>query len=227
MSICVVDQRRPYERAMVCQACRDWLDRMLAEIADLWAQLPDELEPGAGGLEPRVSGSHEAPLPLRIGPLDLTMPARQGSRGPMVRGVLGLDDDQVGDLSVATELETWARDWHGTIRCGDQVPPATVAALVTWLRVWLETACDEHPGIDEFAADMARIAGRLRAVLGQTSDRKRIGTCPVTTDGRTCGATLTADPWIDIIECPRCSSRWDRAQWEQLGSTIRAAREAA
>jgi hypothetical protein len=223
--LCVVDQYRTYEREHVCQACRHRLDALLTEIGDLAAMLPDQLEPGVSG-EPRVSGTREAPLPLRADVLDLTLPANQGSRGPMVRGALGLDPDQVGDLSVATELDTWARDWLNTGAPG-RLPVPTVPSLIGWLRIRLEWACDEHERVGEFAEDVGDMVRRLRRAVGQVGDRKRVGRCPVTDDeGRSCGATLTADPWIDIIECPRCSTRWDRAQWGYLGSIIRTAEAA-
>ena len=128
--LCVIDQRRQYERAAVCNGCRLWLDRTLVEIVELYALLPDavgttdpintgewvdergvkHLDPVALrlpsgtisklGSGPRVSGSREAPLPLRVDPLDLMMPARVAA----VHDVLG---DQIGQISVASALEIW------------------------------------------------------------------------------------------------------------------------
>lgn len=165
---CVACQRRPYDRAQVCQPCRRGLDGLLVDVLDLWVQLPDELVPGASGGE-HVSGSREAPLPLRVDVLDLVLPANLGSREPMTRGVLGLDPDQVGDLSVATELHTWARDWAQERT--ERAPEPYVASMVTWLRLRVEWACDAHPAVDEFAAGMRDLAGRMRGVLGQAPER--------------------------------------------------------
>lgn len=72
---CVICQRRRYERANVCDPDRSWLPKVLTEIVELYALLPANLMPGQAQGQ-RVSGSREAPLPLRVDPLDLGMPAR-------------------------------------------------------------------------------------------------------------------------------------------------------
>jgi len=229
--LCVVDQRRQYERAQVCGGCRLWLDRTLVEIVELYALLPANLLPGQAHGQ-RVSGSREAPLPLRVDPLDLMMPARTSTvheppctctefRRPECRhGYPHLD--QVGSQGVATVLDSWAQDWQTSIRCGDYLPAPTVVELSRWLRLWLTEACDTHPAVDEFAAEMRRLRGGLAAVVGVKSDRVYVGPCPITDDKGTCGAALTADPYLDIIRCPRCDTMWSRDKWLWLGMTIRA-----
>lgn len=155
---CVVCQRRQPRTGMVCDPDRDWLGRVLAEIVELYALLPEQMAPGrAAG--PRVSGSREAPLPLRVDPLDLTMPARAAG----VHDVLG---DQVGYLPVAAVLDSWVQDWRETIRCGDVNPCPTVPELARWLRTWLPTACDEHKAVDEFATEVFALAATLRRTCG-------------------------------------------------------------
>jgi ribosomal protein S27AE len=143
--ICVVCQYREYDDAQVCAPCRHRLDVLLAEIAELWPHLPAELMPGSS-MEPRVSGSREAQLPVRVDVLDLTMPAHQGSRAPMVRGAM-------------------VRDWI-TYVPGDHVPASTVPEMVAWLRVWLTTACDGHPAVDEFADTVDQVVRAIRRALG-------------------------------------------------------------
>jgi len=212
--LCVIDHRRQYERAAVCNGCRTWLDRTLVEIVELYALLPANLMPGRAHGQ-RVSGSREAPLPLRVDPLDLMMPARVAA----VHDALG---DQIGQISVASALDSWARDWQTSIRCGDYLPAPTVVELGRWLRLWLTEACDTHPAVDEFAAEMRRLRVGLAAVVGVKSDRVYVGPCPVTDDKGTCGAALTADPYLDIIRCPRCDTMWSRDKWLWLGMTIRA-----
>ena len=229
--LCVVDQRRQYERAQVCGGCRLWLDRTLSEIVELYALLPANLLPGQAHGQ-RVSGSREAPLPLRVDPLDLTLRANvamvyeppcnctEFRRPECRRGHPHLD--QVGQVSVASVLDSWCRDWADVRDMHETLPTPTVVQLTTWLGNRLEWACDDHPAVDEFAAEMRRLRGGLAAVVGVKSDRVYVGPCPITDDKGTCGAALTADPYLDIIRCPRCDTMWSRDKWLWLGMTIRA-----
>lgn len=59
----------------VCLKCARLEHRRLREIPGFWALLPLAIEPGASAGQ-RVGGTREAPLPLRVDPLDLAMPAR-------------------------------------------------------------------------------------------------------------------------------------------------------
>ena len=212
--LCCICQRRQYERASVCNGDRLWLDRTLTEIVELYALLPANLLPGQAHGQ-RVSGSREAPLPLRVDPLDLMMPARVGIVHDLWR-------DQTGQVSVATILDLWVRDWRDVRDRGEGLPVPTVLELTRWLGNRLDWACDDHPAVDEFAGEMRRLRGGLAAVVGVKSDRVYVGPCPITDDKGTCGAALTADPYLDIIRCPRCDTMWSRDKWLWLGMTIRA-----
>ena len=210
---CVICQRRPYDRAMVCNGDRQWLDGTLTEIVHLYATLPEQMIPGQTQGQ-RVSGSREAPLPLRVDPLDLTMPAR-------VTAVHDVYGDQAGLPSVAGVLDSWARDWVDVRDMGETLPTPTVVELARWLGNRHPWACDDHPAVDDYATEIRRLHTTLRAVAGIRSDRIYVGPCPVTDDKGTCGATLTADPYLDIIRCPRCDTMWSRDKWLWLGMTIR------
>jgi len=168
--LCLLDPRHHYQRAHVCDHCRTWLGELLADIATLYAQIPDALTHGTGSGGQRVSGSFEPPLPLRVDILDLTLPANQGARRLCARGYLGLDDDQVGTLSASTILDTWARDWL-TYDIPGHLPRPTVPILVAWLRVRVEDACNVHPGIDEFAGEMRDLRDALRRATGGATIR--------------------------------------------------------
>jgi hypothetical protein len=148
---------RHYERAHVCEGCRVRLAALLVEVRDNTALLPRELMPGASH-EQRVSGSREAPLPFRVDALDLLMPAHAGT----VHDVLG---DQTGYLSVATVLDAWARDWCEVRDRGERRPLPVVVELVVWLGNRTEWACDRHPAVDEYAAELYELAGTLRAIV--------------------------------------------------------------
>ena len=263
MSTCVICLRREAERPMVCLGDRSWLARTLVEIVELYALLPANLMPGQSQGQ-RVTGSREAPLPLRVDPLDLTMPAdaKAVHDEPVVtyetvpvevavylpavpdaeeyavvtvamrqrrlrvdadgNPVLRPSNDQVGLLSVATTLDSWVREWADTRAMDEWLPDPTVVELAGWLGNRMDWACDRHPAIDEFAGEIRRLHSALRTTVGVKSDRVYVGPCPVTDDKGSCGATLTADPYLDIIRCPRCDTMWPRDKWLWLGMTIRA-----
>lgn len=213
---CVVCRRRPARNSQTCDGCRTHTDGHLADIAGLYVYLYGQFEKGRRAGDQRVSGSREAPLPLRIDPLDLTMPAPTGRQrwSPIL-------DGQTGYTGVAALLDTWARDWCQTRDMREHPPVPTVATLVVWLRHRLEWACDNHPDVDQFAAHMRRLHTILRNVCDLRTDRVYIGDCPVTTDKGPCATPLTADPYLDLIRCTRCRSQWTRDKWLWLGATLR------
>lgn len=224
MSICVVDRRRPYERAMVCTPCRDWLRHALADIVDYCVQLPAHIEPAVSG-GPKVSGTREAQLPLVVDVLDLGMPARPATRALQARGLLGLDDDQIGTLSAATVLERIATTWADDL--GHHRPEPTVASLAGWLTDRVDWACDHHLAIDEDAEEIRGLWKDLQRAVGLGGRRDGayvIGSCPVVEPGgRPCRTQLVGFPGVTVIECPGCFTRWPREQWLWLASLVRAA----
>ena len=162
---CVVCQHRPVESGSVCPPCITAINATLADIDDLTRQLPAALLPGANRTE-HVSGTPEPPLPLQLGPLDLLMPAR-----PLRLSQAAVREDQTGDLSVASTLDTWVRDWR-TYQYRERLPRPTVPRLVRWLRYRLHWACDNHPAMDDFADEIRELRGRLRSVLGYSAPQK-------------------------------------------------------
>lgn len=209
MSVCVVCQRRQPERPTVCDGCRARLAVQLAEVADLHAALPDVLEPARKGTQ-RVSGSREAPLPLRVDVLDLSLPLR-GSQA-----VHDPHGDQTGSLPVATVLDAWARDWAETRGKGERLPVPTVAVLARWLGDRLGWACDEHPAVDEFAAELGTTLAALRGVHGLTRLRHRLpAPCP------SCELLLVyRDDGADWIECGGCHRLWSEDEWARLVTVL-------
>lgn len=184
---------RIYERANVCEGCRSRLAQLLREIMGMHALLPAMLQPGQSQGQ-RVSGSRTPPLPLRVDPLDLTLPPRSAP----VRDVLG---DQVGHLSVATVLDQWVRDWKETLAVGDQWPGIRVVELTMYLRTRLPWACDGHPAIDEFAAEIRTLHRTLRVVTGLQEIRPEHLDVPC----RRCDLLdLHRLPGEDRVECLSC-----------------------
>jgi|SRR5690554_565979 len=164
--------------------------------------------------QPRVSGSKQPPAPTSLERIDLTLPARPASRALHARGVLGLDPDQIGTLSVATILDTWVRDWRKTLWPEQRLPVPTVAELARWLRDRVEDACNHHPRIDEFAAEIKDLRHTLRAHLGETTaqpetERYKAVACQKC-DLR---GVLMRRPGSDYIECGNCGNLYTENEY--------------
>lgn len=207
---CVCPQLRPgepriYERAQACEGCRSRLRSLLAELLEAYSQL--ELVKGstAGA---KVSGSRTPPLPLAVTALDLTMPAR-------VCAVHDADGDQVGHPGVASVLDSWARDWQ-TYR-PELLPSPNVSSLTGWLTDRLEWACDSHPAIDDFAAELRSLVGVVRAAAGLTRPKAEV---KFGVPCRDCEkVTLFRWPGSDYVECGSCPvlmTPEDYLRWTQL-----------
>ncbi len=185
--ICPICQRRQALQPQACEPCRAWLPGVLTDIGKLHAQVEPARRAGGG---PKVSGSRDAPLPVHLDAIDLTAPARQGSLLPHANAQLhqhaaivhrtrtlerhdyaALWKDQIGHLSVATELETWVIDWIGQRELGEHRPEPTVAILLNWLTVRLDWACDHHLAIDEYAEAMRQLRASLRTAAGDQPTR--------------------------------------------------------
>lgn len=114
------------------------------------------------------------------------------------RGILayGLSGDQAGDPSAPAVLDSWARDWQ-TWRWA-LLPDPAVPALARWLADRLDWACDRHPAVDDFAAELSDLAGRLRP-RGPKAELKTGVPC------RECDrVTLYRWPGSDFVECGSC-----------------------
>jgi hypothetical protein len=216
--VCARPGRIPHNPP-VCSGCRFGIGDTLRTIPELYALLNPERVSVADG--PKVSGSREAPIPIRVDVVDLTLTARNGV-------VIDGYGDQTGAQSVATILDQWVRDWRDTLWPDHSLPNPTVVELVGWLRNRLEVACDSHPAIDEFAAEVRALRRTLLAALGRSQrSGDYIGRCPtMLRDGR-CDTRLYADPYISEIRCPRCCTTWPRHQWLHLAAMQQDVREAS
>lgn len=195
---------RVYERAQVCEGCRSRLRVLLAELVEYYALV--ELEKGSAKGD-RISGSRTPPLPLVATALDLTMP-------PHLATVHDMLHDQTGDVSAPTMLESWARDWQ-TYQWA-LLPEATVASLVAWLIERLTWACDFHPAIDDFAAELRRTVSALRP-HGPRAELKKGVPC------RECErVTLFRWPGSDFIECGSCPCLMTPEEYERWTQLISA-----
>jgi hypothetical protein len=116
-----------------------------------------------------VTGSREAPVPVTLDLVDLTATARMPNpvRGPGYYPRSLWPEDQIGRLPVATILDQWVHDWISYDRCpGNHLPAPTVVTLAGWLTIRLGWACDEHPAVDDFAAELREVRAALNRLNG-------------------------------------------------------------
>jgi hypothetical protein len=155
---------------------------------------------------PRVSGSGEPSTPIRLDVTDLLMPARRASL--FIGG-----QDQIGHLSVATELEFWVTDWADVRREGRPLP--LVPDLCRWLLDRLDDACKSYPALDEFAAAVTGIHRTLLGVNGLYAARPHVmdrecprcdlvGALTLEPDSRyivchACGTAMTEDDYAEYL----------------------------
>jgi hypothetical protein len=267
--ICVIDQRRQYERAQVCEPCRTRLPHTINEIAELWSQLikpepeprrtwtvqqlrrlpvpttnparnpawidgPWITQPGHDPIakrlpanakptttSQRVSGSREAPVPVNLDLLDLTAYPRNAQA---TKAAKEHPEDQIGQAAVAYMLDQWCRDWRDEMAFRQSLPEPTVPELARFLVNRVEWACDRHPAIDDFAAEMTRLRAVLRGTLGLTDPPAEF--C----DGVVC---RKCDRYAlyregDYVECDHCGLLYSEQEYHDwVGLLAGAARRAA
>ena len=193
---CVICLRALEAPAMACTSCSNRIDATLVEIGHHHADLPDHLQRGQSG-GPKVSGSREAPLPLRVDPLDLSLAAPAGRQRWTPLNLA----DQIGHESVLAILDSWVRDWRDIRNRGEGLPVPAGASLISWLRVRLDWATAQHPAIDDFAEEMHQTRSALRRALGITGGRPDFLDVPC----RRCDwLSLGHVPRADRVECAHC-----------------------
>lgn len=229
--VCAV-YRRPgatreplYGRA--CAECLGQVGADLRQLTTMYVALPTALAPRRSG----GGTGHQPPgprLPVSLDALALLGPGsrtayRTGDALPpgfllrewatawaVLRGL----EHRIGPKEYATTVD--GRVW---------MPVVGVPALAGWLIARLEWAAGTSD-FPRFAREVHACAGHVRRVTGETVGATRpVGWCPaaVDEDGTLCLAPLSASTWVDVIECPSCSAKYDRGRgdWERLYQVLR------
>lgn len=192
----------------VCPKCQDKIAGQLRELPELYALLGGILEPGASVPDgSRHTKVHAAPLPVRLGPLNL----RQ--RGGMV------------DI-----LASWEADWREhfglTAPTFQGSTEQTLIAVVRFLHGHLPRACQTHPAVDEFAREVRELHTACKATLGDVEREFSPGRCPVPVEddrgeATPCGGRLTTDLYgMGDVSCRDCGASWPRERLLHLGRQL-------
>lgn len=161
---------------------------------------------------PRVSGSRAAPVPIRLDPTDLTASVRPASTAVHARSPWPAD--QIGWLSVATELDFWAADWAAERRESRPIPQVPV--LCGWLLDRLDWACTEHVALDEFAVKVSAIYGALMSAVGGWTAKPETLITPC----KHCGILalyreIGPAPEYDRVACGACPALLTEVEYAQ------------
>src|SRR5690606_6024045 len=180
-----------------------------------------DAEPGSGRSE-RVTGTHETPLGVRVAVLDPLLPAT-GASEPIRANITA----QIGDAPAYVALDLIADEWReARARDGhrEHRPLPTVPVLCSWLRDRLDWACTRLPdSIDTHADEIRRLAGRLRALNGNT----RAKTEPIPAEPcKHCGhiALVRIGGRVMCTNCSTYSGPWADAM---AGAAARRTNQAA
>jgi hypothetical protein len=204
---------------------------------------------GSGSSGPRVNGSREAPVPIRVDAVDLAADARvlnlvprreaegrmlpcrrcrsyhrSGSYLPQREQRAGVVD-QAGELSVATVLDGWVRDWREFRHRGEGLPDPSVPRLCRWLSDRLEWACDDHAAIGDFAEELHGVRNALYSALGlfDIPDYKRGVVCRNPQCDALNLVQRSGSKYIECLSCGRLLSEAEFGEWTQtLAGGLRA-----
>lgn len=116
--------------------------------------------------KPSVSGSKDRQLPINVQVVDLLRDASW--HAPAV------GEDQVGILSVATQLYGWANYWRLSLEHSVTPLPYSTPKLMQWIGYRLTKLADEDPEIWRFAEVLIGLKGQLRSALGESTPKPEV-----------------------------------------------------
>ncbi|MFP3986918.1 hypothetical protein U9R90_05325 [Streptomyces sp. E11-3] len=176
--------------------CQQRIHDNLTALPGLYRALADALVPGRRGGDGRTA-TRSAPVPCNLDTLDLR--ARGG-----IEGVLA---SWAADLC---ERETWQLPQYGTVE-------AAVDGYAALLERNLNTICDEHPAVREFADELRNIVGQARRILdGEKPPRRIPVACP-------CGQVLRVTVHTPAIKCHGCDQQYGHDEVLRLPMADRSA----
>lgn len=220
--LCLLCGKRRHQIGVCCTKCRDNLEWRLNDIQELYALLPDLIQPGSGNVG---GGKHQkrdaGPLPGVEAVMNLLGRSNPDDAVHMAPG----DDarhDQGGPLPTLAVLGSWVRLVCEERQFAGRDTYASVTSEASFLRRHLDWICGQQ-WVDDFAAEITRAHNTLRDVAGEHRPQK-IGTCPAQVgtenEPKVCGAELYVSTYSDTVVCRSCGETWTRDRWRWLGQTM-------
>ena len=199
---CVIGEKvHSASHGHLCQRHLEQAGTMLREIEDQAAMLTAvpsmAIRNGSRGGSPAFERA-----PARLDVLVHTDPRHGTGRSEE-------EDDELAageTLSILNTLYSWARVVREE-RDLSPVLPITITGERDTLTRNLEWVA-EQDWVDEFHADIRKLAGQLKAQNG-TAPEKPVGRCYVLTDGVECSGPIWIDSAMGHAHCGRCRATWD------------------
>lgn len=191
LGTCTICQRETTR--MACERCEQRMRRQLDDLPTFMALAGDNLLPGQGG----DGRSSERTLGINVAALDVAA---------------GFDAIAV--------LESWERVWRedfdlapyglASSARNDGTQKTTLVGITRFLKAWLGKVCEEHPAVDEFAAELRTIHRQSQQAAGQTKRGGWRVTCPADTETAECGSVLvvTSADFDASVTCKACRTTW-------------------
>jgi hypothetical protein len=129
--------------------------------------------------------------------------------------------DQVGELSVASLLDSWVQVWREHRAVGEGRPDPTVEALSRWLADRVDDACDDGRLIADFYAELRHLDGVLRAVNGLVDHDEHLAGVPCPACGKATLWRSNASEWIECASCPHLMSDGEYRRHIQWLASVR------
>lgn len=214
----------------VCPADAARIERDLLAIPGLWHRLAygeggvvlRRSDPGntpfggaaeipARSMNPAVTGSREAPLPINVDAVDLTGEARATT------AATGDARDQIGYLPVTSVLDAWTKHIRAALHPDFHLPACDVANLVDFLHRHLPDALQQLPEtLPELAADLRSLGSAMRVILRdvEAPQHPLLGVrC------EHCQKISTLVPWstAEYVECQACGQLYSVAERLAMG----------
>ena len=220
-----------------CVECLGRVRRDLADIVDLFAMLPDQLEhragqtalallaPGSVGAfwRDREQASRLDRTPwrpaqrLRHEPVVWSSdPGRQAEQAAGVGWVAGSANPNLptDPPSVAYELGQWEDDWRSVRGEPAATEAGTVVGAVGYLSRRAGWAADHHPAFDDFASEVASLRARLEVATSMDSRPLRgAGVTCFQCEGVELRREWTDHGLADDWACPRCRTTYDQGTY--------------
>lgn len=155
--------------------------------------------------QPRVSGTHGAPVPISLDRFDLTAPPH---RGPVTDPY----HDQTGHIPAAALMGEWVDAIIEQRGMREHRPVSTVPILTQWLINRFEWILADHNHLLDLADEAATLHHHLQHAAGLARLIHLLDApCP------SCDLlTLIRNNGSDYVECTHCGLHWNETQYERL-----------
>lgn len=220
-------QHRTHSRANVghiCQRCCDRHRSWLTEIVELYAGLPDVVDPSSIP-DDTAEHKHTKKKPASPAPVRLDAWVMLADTGRLFTAVTsplgGMQAAYLGSNlpDIPAVLTGWAQNAIDATGVTDTAPQ-TVSGAATVLTTHAETI-GYQPWVDEYDAEIRWVRASLRRAHG-IRPQKRLGACITVTDGKDCGGSVWPDRDGGKPRCDKCARRYGTLDLVRLKAMQRA-----